>query len=106
MTDGAYLLSVVAATSVATYAASRRWGRFSPAALPGAALRLLECAGLVAGFYALNVAVGFAAALAVRTLTGEFVSFYVSTDTTLAVLSALQAVTYQWWRAAGGGAEP
>jgi hypothetical protein len=100
VSDGAYLLAVAAATSLAAYGAARRWGRLTPSALPAAVMRLLECAGLTVGFYALNVAVGFAAALVLRTLTGAFVSVYVNADITLVILSALQAVTFQWWRAA------
>lgn len=100
MSDGAYLLAVVTATSLLAYLVGRRWGGLVPGTLSAAALRVLEWAGLAAGFYLLNVAVGLAAALLLRAL-GAFVSPYVTTDATLAVLSALQAVAYQWWRADG-----
>lgn len=99
MSDSAYLLALVALTSVCAFAVGRRWARLERAALRGAGLRLLECAGLVALFYGLNVAVGFVAVIVLGKLTGSFVSTYVNTDSTLFLLSAAQAVTLQWWRA-------
>jgi hypothetical protein len=80
---------------------ARRGARLPAAGLRAALGRLLECAGLVLAFYALNVGVGFAAVLVLRKVTGGFVSAYLTTDDTLAVLSALQAVAFQWWRAEG-----
>ena len=77
----------------------RRWSRLDKAALRPALVRLLECAGLVVTFYVLNLIVGFVAVLVLRKVTGSFVSMYVNTDATLMLLSALQAVTFQWWRA-------
>ena len=101
MTDSAYLLALVALTSVCAWALARRRGRLDGAALPAAGVRLLECAGLVALFYAVNVAVGFVAVIVLGKLTGSFFSTYLNTDSTLVVLSAAQAVTFQWWRAEG-----
>ena len=87
-------------TSILSYVVVRRWSRPS-GPLAAAVLRLLECAGLAAFFYLLNLATGFLAVAALRRVTGEFVSAYVVGDGTLLVLSALQAVVLQWWRAEG-----
>ena len=99
MGDSLYLLGLVALTSWLAWRAGRRWARLDKAPLRPALVRLLEWAGLTVGFYVLNVLVGFAAVLVLRKLTGSFISMYVNTDATLPLLSALQAVTFQWWRA-------
>ena len=100
MSDAAFVLSLAALTSCAAFLAGRRWGGLARAGLRAALGRTLECAGLVVLFYGFNVAVGFALAVLAPRLTGVFVSVYVNTDQTLLVFAALQAVTYQWWRAA------
>ena len=99
MGDSLYLLGLVALTSWLVWRGGRRWARLDRAPLRPALVRLLECVGLAVGFYVLNVLVGFAAVLVLRKLTGSFISMYVNTDATLVLLSALQAVTFQWWRA-------
>ena len=93
----AYLLALVALTSVIAYVAGRRWRARAP--LRPVLVRVLEWAGFWAIFYAVNLAVGFAAILVIRKVTGTTVSLYVNTDSTLATLSALQATAWQWWRA-------
>ena len=99
MGDSLYLLGLVALTSWLAWRGGRRWARLDGARLRPALVRLLECAGLSVGFYVLNVLVGFAAVLVLRKLTGSFISMYVNADWTLTLLSAFQAVTFQWWRA-------
>jgi hypothetical protein len=99
MGDSLYVLGLVALTSCLVWWGGRRWARLDKASLRPAFARLLECAGLAVAFYALNVLVGFAAVLVLRKLTGSFISMYLNTDATLSLLSALQAVTFQWWRA-------
>ena len=46
---------------------------------------------------AFNLAVGFVLVLALRKLTGSFVSLYLNTDGALLALSLLQAAVLQWW---------
>ena len=92
----AYLLALVALTSVVAYVVGRRRKARGP--LRPALRRVLEWAGFWAIFYAVNLAVGFAAILVIRKITGTTVSLYVNTDSTLATLSALQATAWQWWR--------
>ena len=54
--------------------------------------------GLTVLFLAANLAVGGAAVLGLRVVTGGFVSVYALNDVTLVGLSALQALAFAWWR--------
>lgn len=92
-----YLLLLFAVTSTALYLAATRGLGARRGALRPALARLLECVGLAIVLAALNLAVGFLLVLALRRLTGSFVSLYLNTDGTLLVLSLLQAVLLQWW---------
>jgi len=49
-----------------------------------------------------NTAIGVAVILATRTLTHWFLSLYMANDPTLWVLSLLQGLAFQGWRATGG----
>jgi len=92
-----YLLLLFGLTSSALYFAGIRGLGLRPAALRPALGRLLECVGLAMVLAALNVGAGFLLVLALRRLTGSFVTLYLNTDVTLLALSALQAVALQWW---------
>jgi len=83
-------LSSLAAALVARRAARRRLG--------SAAAKALETIGLAAVFLLLNVALGFCLTLLARVVGGGFVSLYGNDDVTILVLSALQALLFQWWR--------
>lgn len=91
-----YLLLLFGITSLALYGIGRRLG-LRGGALTAALSRVLECAGLAIILLAMNVAVGFLLVLALRRVTGAFVSLYLNTDAVLAVLSLLQAIALQWW---------
>jgi hypothetical protein len=97
--ESLYLIGLVALTSGLAWRAGRRRLGLSLASLRPALLRLLEWMGLTALFYALNLFAGLALVLVIRKLTGSFVSMYINTDATLALLSAFQALVFQWWRA-------
>ena len=92
-----YLLLLFAVTSLALYVGGLRGLGLRRSALPAALARVVECAGLAIVLAAVNVAVGFLLVLALRPLTGTFVSLYLNTDATLVGLSVLQAVALQWW---------
>jgi hypothetical protein len=92
-----YLLLLFGVTSLALYLAATRGLRLSRAALRPALGRMLECLGLAIVLTIVNVAVGFLLVLALRRLTGAFVSLYLNTDGALVVLSVLQAIVLQWW---------
>jgi hypothetical protein len=99
VSDALYLIGLVALTSALAWVIGRRRLRLSAPSLRRALVRLLEWVGLSVVFYALNLFVGFLAVLVLRKLTGSFVSMYVNTDATLALLAAFQALVFQWWRA-------
>ena len=102
--EGVFLLSLVALTSAAALAYAARRGRALPvAALRPAVLRALECLGLTAVFFGANLLVGALVSGLVRAATPLFVSLYLSTDVSLLVLSALQALVFQHWLAARRG---
>ena len=96
--DALYLIGLVTLTSALLWLAGRRRLGLG-ASLRPALGRLLEWVGLSVLFYALNLLIGFALVLLLRKITGSFVSMYVNTDATLALLAAFQAVVFQWWRA-------
>ncbi len=93
-----FMTGPIALTSVLAYLVARRALALSPARLPAALGRTLECLGAWLIFYVLNLAVGMAVILALRLFTGAFVSLYVVTDATVALLSFLQALAFEWWR--------
>jgi hypothetical protein len=92
------ILALVAATSVAGYLIGRRRLGLAPGALRPAAARLLECLGLAVLFLLGNQALGVAAIVAARAVTGGFVSLYMVDDVSLLGLSLLQALLFAWWR--------
>jgi hypothetical protein len=91
-----YLLLLFGVTSLVLYGAGIRCG-LSGRALRGVLSRVLECAGLAVILMVVNVAVGFLLVLALRRVTGTFISLYLNTDAVLAVMALLQAIALQWW---------
>jgi hypothetical protein len=93
------LLGLVALSSLLAYLVGTRGFALPPAGLRPALVRLLELIGITVVFFAVNVAVGVAAILALRATTRSFVSIYTLNDITLVALSALQGVLFELWRA-------
>jgi hypothetical protein len=71
---------------------------FSKSGLWLALSKACECVGLIVVFSALNLAIAMFAILAIRSLSGRFVSLYMASDTTFLMLSLLQALIFQAWR--------
>jgi hypothetical protein len=90
---------LVGVTSLAAYLLGIRTLRLSPARLPRAAARAMECLGLTVLFAVANLVLGAGLLLGLRAATGRFVSVYVLNDVALTVLSFVQALLLQWWRA-------
>ena len=102
--EGVFLLSLVALTSAGALAYAARRGRALPlAAFRQAAWRTLECLGLTVVFFGANLLAGALLSGLVRAATPLFVSLYLSTDVSLLVLSALQALVFQHCLAARRG---
>jgi hypothetical protein len=98
-----YVLLPVAATSLLAFIAARRGLGARTAALRSALARMAELVGLAIVMAAANLAAGFLLVLALRRITGTFVSLYLNTDGTLLALSLLQAAVLQWWLRDGEG---
>lgn len=88
----------MALTSLGAYLAGTRGLGFRGAGLTPAILETLECLGLMVVFLVGNLAAGAAVVLGLRALTGQFMSVYWLNDSSLAVLSLVQALIYHGWR--------
>jgi hypothetical protein len=94
---GAFILGLVACTSLAAYVIGARGLGLSRRGLRVAVGRMLECVGLTLVFFAANLALAMLLILAARRLTRGFVSLYLANDLALAGLSLLQALIFAWW---------
>ena len=95
--DSYYLLLLFGLTSPLIVGAGVRVLGLRARTLPAALSRVLECVGLAVVLVLVNVGAGFLLVLALRPLTGTFVSLYLNTDAMIVVMSVLQAVALQWW---------
>jgi hypothetical protein len=96
--ESVFILVVVGLTSAGTYVLGITRLGFSKSELWLALGKACECVGLTLVFCVLNLAVATVAILALRSLSGQFVSLYIASDTTFFMLSLLQALTFQAWR--------
>jgi hypothetical protein len=96
--EAAFILAVAGLTSVGAYALGIARLGLSKSGLRLAFGRVCECVGLTLVFSVLNLAVAMFAILAIRALSGRFVSLYIASDVTFLMLSWLQALTFQAWR--------
>ena len=101
--EALYLVLLFGLTSSALYLAGTRRLGLGRGGLRPAVVRMLECIGLVLGLVAFNLAAGFLLVLALRRMTGSFVSLYLNTDVTLLAMSLAQAIALQWWMRDGEG---
>jgi hypothetical protein len=99
----AIFISAVAVTSLGGYLFGVRKLQLTGRSVGAAVAKMLECMGATLIFLAVNLALAAAIILAVRGLTGTFVSVYVADDTVWLGLSLLQGLTFQWWRKVSRG---
>jgi hypothetical protein len=97
---GLFILGVVVLTSAAAAVFAVRGLAWSVGALAAAVAATLEFVGAGLVFFVLNLVVGVATILLVRTLAGGSVSVYVVNDVALLALSLLQGLAFQCWRQA------
>jgi hypothetical protein len=95
-----FILSLVGLTSIGSYILGVKGLRLSRSGLGLALGKACECVGLALAFFLLNMAIAMFAILAVRSLSGRFVSIYLASDITLLIVSLLQALIFQAWREA------
>ena len=94
-----FILFLIAATSVTSYAFMTRRGA-DTSALRSACKTVLECIGAATLFFIANGALGTALILAIRGLTPLFISVYVLNNSmpVLVVLSMVQGFVFHiWW---------
>jgi len=105
----AVILTLVALTSVGAYLVGVRRHGLPAGALRPAGARVLEGLAWGAVFFAVNLAVGVLGIGVFRAVSGRFVTVYALNDVILVVLSVLQGLWFQAWRAdrrAAGGPPP
>jgi hypothetical protein len=103
MTPTVLIVAILGGSSLVAIAIGRYvWGA-RPMRLPEAALTMLAFLGLWLLCLALNVALGIAIVLTVRTVTTRFVSIYLVDDASLLIFSALQASILHAWLSLSDG---
>jgi hypothetical protein len=93
-----FILIITGLTSVGMFILGIRGLRLSRSGLGLVLGKVCESIGLTLVLFLLNLAVGIFAILTWRSLTGHFVSIYIASDTTVLILSLLQALIFQAWR--------
>ena len=94
-------LALVGLTSAVGFLMGKRIFGLSGRDMGPALAGMLECVGLAAVFFAVNLGVGMLLILAFRTLTPGFAPLYLANDVSLLGFSLLQAVAFRWWLKAG-----
>jgi hypothetical protein len=96
--EATFIAALAGLTSIGAYYFGARTLGLSSARLGAAIGKMLESVGIVLIFLAVNLATAVAVVLAMRGLTGAFVSAYVTDDTVWVGLSLIQGLAFQWWR--------
>ena len=94
----ALIAAIVVLTSIGAYLVGTRALGLTVARLRHAGGRTADCVGLGVVFLVLNLAIGGLAILALRLVTGQFVSLYAVNDAAIVILSMLQGMLVQWWK--------
>ena len=89
---------MVLLTSVVAYFLATRAFKLEPRSLRSAITEALELFGLTIVFLVANLAVGTCLILSARALSGRFLSVYWVNDSTLGLMSFLQAIVFHCWR--------
>ncbi len=97
------MLVTVVSTTLASYVLGRKAVGLSPRRLAAAASSVAHQIGLGVIFLAVNLGIAFTVVLAVRRLTGVFVSSYLLDDVAWAILSLFQGLLFHAWSSQGPG---
>jgi hypothetical protein len=96
--ESLFPLAIVVLSSVGCYLVGTRIGRCTRRSLWASVRRVLECVGMGAICFVLNMGLGIGLILAVRSVTPWFLSTYLADDVSLLALSLLQGLTLcLWW---------
>jgi hypothetical protein len=93
-----FIAALAALTSIGAYYFGARALRLSGTTLGAAIGTMLESVGMALIFLAVNLTASVLIVLAVRGLTGMFVSAYVADDGVWLGLSMIQGLAFQAWR--------
>ncbi len=96
--DGLPILILVALTSAGAVWVGVRSLSLPVHRLGGAVRGVLETLGVMVIFLVLNVIVGVAIALILRSFTSGFLSVYFVGDDRLFMLAPIQGLAFQYWR--------
>jgi hypothetical protein len=96
--EATFIAALAGLTSIGAYYFGARVLRLSSVGLAAAIGKMLESVGIVLIFLAVNLSVAVLIVLIARTLTGFFVSAYVTDDAVWLGLSLIQGLAFQWWR--------
>jgi hypothetical protein len=101
--ESLFPLAIVVLSSGGCYLVGRRIGGCTRRGLWAAVRRVLECLGMSAMCFVLNMGLGMGLILAVRSVTPWFVFMYLADDVSLLALSLLQGLTLcLWWHGGQG----
>jgi len=95
---GIFMLAVAGLTSAAAYLLGVRPLGLAPAQLGVALGKMLEMVGAILIFLVGDLLVAVVLVVALRGVTGTFVSVYLIDDTVWLGLALLQGLVFQWWR--------
>ena len=96
--EAIFIAAQAGLTSIGAYYVGAKTLRLSSASLGAAIGKMLESVGMILIFLAVNLTTAVMIVLAVRGLTGAFVSAYVTDDAVWLGLSLIQGLAFQWWR--------
>ena len=99
----AFILGVIAFTSLGAFLIGWRLLGWSAHGLRTAVDRMLECVGATFVFALLNFAVAAGLIFSTRVISGPFVSLYYLGDVIWLVLATLQGLTWCLWRSVARG---
>jgi len=96
--EATFMAALAGLTSIGAYYFGARILRLSSPSLGAAIGRMLESIGMILIFLAVNLTTSVLIVLAARSLSGIFVSAYVTDDVVWLGLSMIQGLAFQWWR--------
>jgi len=101
-----FIAALAGLTSIGAYYFGARVLRLSSVGLSAAIGKMVESVGVVLIFLTVNLTVAVLIVLIARSLTGLFVSTYVTDDAVWLGLSLIQGLAFQWWRESASEPSP
>ncbi|HKQ65202.1 MAG TPA: hypothetical protein VJZ73_09355 [Methylomirabilota bacterium] len=96
--EATFMAALAGLTSIGGYYVGVKLLHLPTVGLGAAIGKMLESVGMVLIFLAVNLVLALMIVLLARSVTGAFVSAYVTDDSVWLGLSAIQGLAFQWWR--------